>query len=74
MIASEKCYQLAVSLNEISLEISFEDVQRASTLLTPPGFSVPLTYSGTIVVNNLVSSKYAEVRNHHLAHLVMQPY
>jgi hypothetical protein len=34
MIASNKCYQLAVSLNEISHEISFEDVQTAITLLT----------------------------------------
>ncbi len=34
MIASKKCYQLAVSLNEISLEISFEDVQTAVTFLT----------------------------------------
>lgn len=38
------------------------------------GFSAPLTRSGTIVVNNLVSSNYAEVRNHRFAHLVMQPY
>ena len=38
------------------------------------GFSAPLTRSGTIVVNNLVSSNYAEVRHHHLAHLAMQPY
>ncbi len=34
MIVSGKCYQLAVLLNEISLEISFEDVQSAVTLLT----------------------------------------
>ena len=34
MIASEKCYELSVSLNEISHEISFEDVQTAVTLLT----------------------------------------
>ncbi len=34
MIASQKCYQLSVSLNEISLEISFEDVQTSVTLLT----------------------------------------
>jgi hypothetical protein len=33
MIASEKYYHLAVSLNEISLEISFEDIQTAVTLL-----------------------------------------
>ena len=38
------------------------------------GFSAPLTRSGTIVVNNLVCSNYAEARNHHLAHLAMQPY
>ena len=38
------------------------------------GFSAPLTYSGTIIVNDLVCSNYAEARNHHLAHLVMQPY
>ena len=38
------------------------------------GFSAPLTRSGTIVVNHLVSSNYAEARNHHLAHLGMQPY
>ncbi|CAF0779473.1 unnamed protein product [Rotaria sordida] len=38
------------------------------------GYSAPLTPSGTIVVNNIVSSNYAEARNHHLAHLVMQPY
>ncbi|CAF3294188.1 unnamed protein product [Rotaria sp. Silwood2] len=38
------------------------------------GYCAPLTFSGTIVVNNLVSSNYAEVRNHHLAHLAMQPY
>ncbi len=34
MIVSEKCYQLAVILNEKSLDISFEDVQTAVTLLT----------------------------------------
>ncbi len=34
MIVLEKCYQLAVRLNEISLEISFEDVQTAVILLT----------------------------------------
>ncbi len=34
MIASKKCYELAVSLNETSQEISFEDVQIAITLLT----------------------------------------
>lgn len=28
-----KCYQLAVKLNEIAQEISFEDVQAAITLL-----------------------------------------
>ncbi len=34
VIASNKCYQLSVRLNEISLEISYEDVQMAVTLLT----------------------------------------
>ncbi len=34
MIASEKCYELAVSLNKISHEIQFENVQTAVTLLT----------------------------------------
>ena len=34
MIALGKCYQLAVSLNEISQEITFEDAQIAVTLLT----------------------------------------
>ena len=34
MIASNKCYRLAVSLNEISLEISFEDAETGVTLLT----------------------------------------
>jgi hypothetical protein len=34
MIASNKCYELSVSLNEISLEISFEEVEIAVTLLT----------------------------------------
>lgn len=38
------------------------------------GFSAPLTRSGTIVVNDLICSNYAEARNHHLAHLAMQPY
>lgn len=38
------------------------------------GFSAPLTACGTIVVNNVVSSNYAEARNHRLAHLIMQPY
>ncbi len=33
MIASEKCHELSVVLNEISKEISFDDVQTASTLL-----------------------------------------
>ncbi|CAF4755625.1 unnamed protein product [Rotaria sp. Silwood1] len=37
-------------------------------------FSAPLTPSSTNIVNNLVSSNYAEARNHHLAHLVMQPH
>ncbi len=34
MMASKKCHELAVNLNEISLEISFEDIQTAITLLT----------------------------------------
>ena len=38
------------------------------------GFYAPLTPSGTIVVGGFVASNYAEIRNHHLAHIVMQPY
>lgn len=38
------------------------------------GFYAPLTPSGTIVINNVVSSNYASVQNHYFAHLVMQPY
>ncbi len=35
MIASGKCYELALSLNESSHEIPFEDVQTVVTLLIP---------------------------------------
>ncbi len=38
------------------------------------GFYAPLTRSGTIVIDKVVSSNYANARNHRLAHLAMQPY
>ena len=38
------------------------------------GFYAPLTRSGTIVISGLVASNYAEIRDHHLAHMAMQPY
>ncbi len=34
MIASNKCYQLAVALYSMALRISYEDVQTASTQIT----------------------------------------
>lgn len=42
--------------------------------ITSQGYSAPLTPSGTIVVNQLLSSNYAHVKSHYLAHLAMQPY
>ncbi|CAF1537290.1 unnamed protein product [Adineta ricciae] len=38
------------------------------------GFYAPLTASGTIIIDSVVCSNYANVRNHYLAHLAMQPY
>lgn len=38
------------------------------------GFFAPLTRSGTIVISGLVASNYAEIHDHHLAHMAMQPY
>lgn len=38
------------------------------------GFYAPLTGSGTIILNGFVASNYAEVKNHDMAHLIMQPY
>ena len=57
----------------IQSKISRGRVRQIDEILSQ-GFIAPLTYSGTIVVNDLVCSNYAEARNHRLAHLAMQPY
>jgi hypothetical protein len=37
------------------------------------GFIAPLTETGTLLVNQIYSSCYAEINNHYLAHFVMKP-
>ena len=37
------------------------------------GFTAPLTQEGTILVNDILVSCYAEVNSHWLAHMVMKP-
>ncbi|CAF4473722.1 unnamed protein product, partial [Didymodactylos carnosus] len=38
------------------------------------GFYAPLTSSGKVVIDNVVASNYADINNHHLAHIAMKPY
>lgn len=37
------------------------------------GYVAPMTQSGTILVNQIYSSCYAEINNHYVAHVVMKP-
>ncbi|CAF1121737.1 unnamed protein product [Didymodactylos carnosus] len=38
------------------------------------GFYAPLTSTGKIVIDNVLASNYADVKNHYLAHIAMKPY
>jgi hypothetical protein len=41
--------------------------------ITKRGYTAPLTKSGTLLVNNILASCYAEVKSQTVAHLAMNP-
>ncbi len=49
--------------------------ERIKSILIEPvdGFAAPLTLTGTLLVNNVLTSNYAIIENQQLAHAVMAP-
>ena len=50
-----------------------EEMIQSITIVTVKGYAAPLTISGTMLIDNILTSCYAVVDNHYLAHSSMAP-
>lgn len=74
-------YKFAKNLNRDDTIITFDFDQQMkleekieSILIEPvEGYAAPLTMSGNLLVNGVLTSSYAVVESHDLAHAVMTP-
>ena len=53
--------------------VQTEELIQSITIVTVKGYAAPLTMSGTILIDNILTSCYAVVDNHYLAHSSMAP-